>query len=272
MRYEAALSSYRKSSFTSGPWTRDVYRRGSGPAVIVIHEAPGIIPEVIRFADRVAEAGMTVFLPSLFGEPGRPMSGLYAIKSVAGLICVRREFNLWATGKSSPIVAWLNALAREAGGECGGNGVGAVGMCVTGGFALAMMMEPKVVAPVVAEPSLPIALGSKARAADLGASVEEIACAKARFVAENLSMVGLRFKGDPAVPEARFEAYRRQFGDRFEGIELDKADAAPSGQSPHSVLTLHMRETGPTKAAEQRVIAFLKERTGAGRTFGRAET
>jgi dienelactone hydrolase len=266
MRYEAALSRYRKFAFATGPWTRDVYRRGAGPAVIVIHEAPGLHPLVIRFADRVAEAGMTVFLPSLFGQPGRPMSALYALSSVNDLICVRREFNLWTAGKSSPIVAWLNALARQAGEECGGRGVGAVGMCVTGGFALAMMVEPKVVAPVAAEPSLPVAFGSKARAADIGASPEEIACAKRRFAEENLSMIGLRFKGDAAAPDARFATYRREFGDRFEAIELENADAAPSKQPPHAVLTLHMKETGPTKAAEQRVIAFLKERTGAGRS------
>ena len=264
MSYEAALSRYQKSAFSSGPWTRDVYRRGAGPAVIVIHEAPGLHPLVIRFADRVADQGMTVFLPSLFGQPGRPMSGLYALSSVIDLICVRREFNLWAVGKSSPIVAWLNALAREAGAECGGRGVGAVGMCVTGGFALAMMVEPKVVAPVVAEPSLPVAFGSTARAADIGASPEEIACAKRRFTAEDLSMIGLRFKSDAAVPDARFATYKREFGERFEAIELENADAAPSKQPPHAVLTLHMKETGPTKAAERRVIAFLKDRTGAG--------
>src|SRR5215831_5627758 len=99
MGYEAALADYERFAFTHGPWTRDVYRRGAGPAVIVIHEAPGLHPLVIRFADRVADQGMTVFLPSLFGQPGRPMSGLYALGSVIDLICVRREFNLWTVGK-----------------------------------------------------------------------------------------------------------------------------------------------------------------------------
>ncbi len=70
-------------------------------------------------------------------------------------------------------------------------------------------------------------------------------------------------KSDVTVPEARFETYRRAFGDKFEAIELNDEDAGPSRRAPHSVLTLHMKEDGPTKAAEQRVIAFLKERTGA---------
>ena len=76
-------------------------------------------------------------------------------------------------------------------------------------------------------------------------------------------MIGLRFKSDRSVPNARFETYRREFGDTFEAIELEDADAAVADRPPHSVLTIHMREDGPTKAAEQRVIAFFKERTGA---------
>jgi dienelactone hydrolase len=261
--YEAVLSHYRKLAFTDGPWTRPVYRRGSGPAVIVVHEIPGLHPLMVRFADRIVEAGMTVFLPVLFGEPGRPVTNGYAIRSMIAGFCIRREFSAWSAGRSSPIVAWLRALARKAHAECGGNGVGAVGMCFTGGFALAMMTEPAVVAPVLSQPSLPLAVGSKRRAAGIDASPQEVACARQRFADENLSMIGLRFKSDIAVPDARFATYRREFGDKFEAIELDDADAAPSGRAPHSVLTMHMREDGPTKAAEQRVIAFFKERTGA---------
>jgi dienelactone hydrolase len=260
--YEAALSDYEKVAFTDGPWTRDVYRRGSGPAVIVIHEVPGLHPLVIRFGDRIAAAGMTVFLPSLFGEPGRPVTTGYGIRSMFDTICIRREFSTWSGGKSSPIVEWLRALARKAHAECGGKGVGAVGMCLTGGFALAMMTEPAVVAPVLSQPSLPIAVGSKIRAAEIDASAGEIACAKQRFAEEGLSMIGLRFKSDRAVPDARFETYRREFGDKFEAIELEDEDARPAERAPHSVLTVHLKEDGPTKAAEQRVIAFFKERTG----------
>jgi dienelactone hydrolase len=261
--FEAALSAYQKSEFTDGPWTRTVYRRGAGPAVIIIHEIPGLHPLVIRFADRVAAAGMTVFLPSLFGHAGRPVSSGYLYGSMLKAICIQREFNVWSAGKSSPIVNWLRALARKAHAECGGRGVGAVGMCFTGGFALAMMTEPSVVAPVLSQPSMPAAL-SKKGAAGLDATPTEIACARDRFRKEGLSMIGLRFKSDRAVPDARFETYRREFGDRFEAIELEDADAAPSDRPPHSVLTIHMKEDGPTKAAEQRVIAFFRERTGAG--------
>jgi dienelactone hydrolase len=209
MDFEAELSDYERFAFSSGPWTRLVYRGGSGPAVIVIHEIPGLHPMVIRFADRIVGAGMTVFLPVLFGQPGRPVTPLYAIRSMVGAICVHRESNVWSAGKSSPIVDWLRALAHKAHEECGGKGVGAVGMCFTGGFALAMMTEPAVVAPVLSQPSLPVAAGSRKRAAGIDASPKEVACARQRFADENLSMIGLRFKSDAAVPDARFETYRR---------------------------------------------------------------
>lgn len=261
--YEAALAGYARFDFTDGPWTRQVFRRGHGPAVIVIHEVPGLHPLVLRFAERVADAGMTVFLPSLFGDPGRPVSGGYLARSLFMGLCVRREFNAWRAGRSSPIVAWLRALARHAHAECGGKGVGAVGMCFTGGYALAMMTEPAVVAPVLSQPSMPAAQGSGRRAAGIDASPEEVACAKRRFEQEGLSMIGLRFKGDKMVPAERFATYRQEFGDKFEAIELEDEDALPGPMPPHAVLTVHLREDGPTKAAEQRVIAFFKERTGA---------
>jgi dienelactone hydrolase len=182
-------------------------------------------------------------------------------------ICIAREFHVWATDKSSPIVDWLRALAAFAHGECGGKGVGAVGMCFTGGFALAMMTEPAVVAPVLSQPSLPLPAGSASRAAAIGASAEEIACARRRFREEGLSLMGLRFFGDGYVPDARFDTYRREFGDSFEAIEIDPKDARPDPRmAPHSVLTIHLKDDdpdGPTKQAEQRVIAFFKERTGA---------
>ena len=264
MSYEAALANYQKTRFKDGPWTRPVYRRGSGPAVIIIHEMPGLHPLVIDFADRVAAAGMTVFLPSLFGQPGRPVSRGYTLATALNAICIRREFNVWSTDKSSPIVDWLRALARKAHAECGGKGVGAVGMCFTGGFALAMMTEPSVVAPVLSQPSMPLASGSRSRAAGFDASPAEVACAKKRFTDEDLTMIGLRFKSDALVPDARFEALKAEFGERFEAIELEDQDARASDIPPHSVLTVHLKGDGPSKAAEERVIAFFRERTGAG--------
>jgi dienelactone hydrolase len=263
------LKDYERFDFTdpAGRWTRPVYRRGTGPAVIIIHEMPGLHPLVIRFADRVAAAGMTVFCPSLFGTPGREVTPGYAVATMLKAICIRREFDVWASHRSSPIVDWLRALAAKAHAECGGKGVGAVGMCFTGNFALAMMTEPSVVAPVLSQPSLPLAAGSKVRARWIGLSLDEIACARQRLDDEGLSVMALRFRGDPFVPDARFDTLKTEFGDRLESIELDPRDARPDPRmAPHSVLTLHLKDDdpdGPTKKTEERVIEFFKKRTGA---------
>jgi dienelactone hydrolase len=259
------LKDYAKFDFDNGRWTRPVYRRGKGPAVIVIHEMPGLHPLVVRFADRVSEAGMTVFLPSLFGEPGRPVTPGYAIGSMLKGICISREFHVWAHNKTSPIVDWLRALAKKVHAECGGKGVGAIGMCFTGNFALAMMTEPSVVAPVLSQPSLPIGFSAAARAA-IGLSPEDVACARRRFAEENLSAIGLRFKGDAMVRAERFRTLKSAFGDRFEAIELEDKDAAPAPMGPHSVLTLNLVDEDPdsmTRQTERKVIQFFKERTGA---------
>jgi dienelactone hydrolase len=259
-----ALKEYDRFDFTDPQkrWTRPVWRRGSGPAVIIIHEMPGLHPLVIRFADRVAAAGLTVFCPSLFGEPGRPASLGYALGAIAKAICVRREFDVWARDRSSPIVDWLRALAAFAHAECGGRGVGAVGMCFTGNFALAMMTEPSVVAPVLSQPSLPL---GGAGAAAIGLSTGELSCAKSRLADEDLSIMALRFHGDPIVPDARFDSLKREFGERLEAIEIDAKHARTgTGLTPHSVLTIHLDDSdpqGPTKQAEERVIAFFKART-----------
>lgn len=228
MDYSPALKDYTAFAFDDGRWMRTVYRRGSGPAVIIIHEMPGLHPLVVRFADRVAAAGMTVFLPTLFGTPGRPVSMGYTLSEMFKSICIRREFNVWHTGKSSPIVDWLRALAKKVHGECGGKGVGAIGMCFTGGYALAMMTEPSVVAPVLSQPSMPMAAGSKKRAAGIDASPAEIACAKDRFEKEDLTMIGLRFFGDPVVPDARFDTYKKTFGKRFRS-DRDRSEGRNTG-------------------------------------------
>ena len=265
MDERAALAEYERFDFSDGPWTRPVFKRGAGPAVIIMHEMPGLHPLVIRFADRVAAAGMTVYLPSLFGKPGKRATAGYAMGEMFRAICVSREFHVWSGGGSSPIVEWLRALARKALADCGGRGVGAVGMCFTGGFALAMMTEPAVVAPVLSQPSLP--LNRKGDGVGIDASPQEIACVRKRLVDEDLTLMGLRFKGDPFVPKARFDRLREAFGDRFDAVELEDEDALPAGgRPPHSVLTINLRDEpgSATKQVEEKVIAFFKQRTAAG--------
>jgi dienelactone hydrolase len=257
------LQDYARFRFTDGPYTREILRRGQGPGVIIIHEVPGIHPLVLRFAGRVADAGHTVFLPSLMGEPGRAPTGGHAAWQMVKAICIRREFSFWAADRSSPIVNWLRALARRVHVECGGPGVGAIGMCFSGGFALAMMTEPAVIAPVMSQPSLPLGFTRRSRTA-IGMSSSEIDCVRRRFETENLSAIGLRFHGDPFVRPERFATYKACFGEAFESIEIDPRDAQPGGgMKPHAVLTISLRDDDPggaTKRAEARVIQFFKQR------------
>ena len=241
--------------------TRTVFRGGTGPAVIVIHEIPGLYPGVVAFGRRVMAGGMTAYFPSLFGEPGREFSMGYTLGSIARA-CVSREFATWATRKTSPIVTWLRALARDAHAACGGPGVGAIGMCLTGGFALAMMVDDTMVAPVLSQPSMPFPVSRKHRR-DLGISDADLVQVRARCAA-GTPVMGLRFTGDRGSPGERFERLREELGDRFIGIEIDSSPGNPHGlpANAHSVVTRHLvDEPGhPTRTALDRVIAFFRER------------
>jgi dienelactone hydrolase len=253
------IEGFALSEFTFDGKMYPVYRGGTGPAVLVIHEVPGVIPEVVRFARWVVDAGFTVYMPSLFGTPLKPFSYPYAIGGILRA-CVNREFATFAQHRSSPIVAWLRDLARSAFDECGGKGVGAVGMCLTGNFALAMMVEPFMMAPVLAQPSLPGGISKSAKRA-LGISDAELAGAKER-IAAGARILGFRFNGDPLCPPDRFACLRETFGTAFEGHELDPKDANPKGiKPPHSVLTTNLiDEPGqPTKLAAERCLSFLRE-------------
>ena len=256
------LEGYEQTTFTHDGTTHDVFRTGSGPAVIVIHEIPGVTPAVADFGRRVAAIGCTAHLPSLFGEPGKPVTIPYVIRSTAHA-CVAKEFATWATGRTSPATTWLRALARSAHAECGGPGVGAVGMCLTGGFALAMSVEPSVVAPVLSQPSLPFAL-SKRHKADAGVSADDLATVVRRTRDEALCTVGLRFSDDKLVPRERFETLRRALGDGFLAVEIDSSPGNPHelATSAHSVLTEELRdEPGhPTAGALELVLDHFRTR------------
>jgi len=238
------LGTYEKEHFEHGGIGHDLYRKGSGPAVIVITEMPGISPMVVGFADRVVALGLTAVLPDLFGDPGRDPAGgsklgalSYGLRSMIGG-CISREFTTWAIGKSSPAVTWLRALAVKEHDRCGGPGVGAVGMCFTGGFALAMATDSHVIAPVLSQPSLPFGLTAK-RKANIDCAPEELDIVAKRCAAEGLRVLGLRFNGDRFVAPERFQFLRDRLGDGFVGVELDQSDgnATDIMKPHHSVLT-----------------------------------
>jgi dienelactone hydrolase len=243
------LEGWARSSFTAAGFTRDVYRKGTGPGVVVVHEIPGITPKVAEFAEEVVAAGFTVLMPSLVGTPGRAPTGGYLASSMVK-VCIAKEFTNMAMQQTSPIIGYLRALARNLYQEVGGAGVGAVGMCFSGGFALGMMVDDIMIAPVLSQPSMPFPVG-KARGADLNLSPDD-RLVVARRAAEGCQVLGLRFTQDKAVG-TRFESLRELLGDAFIAVEL------PSNKpSDHSVLTEQRDEP-----SVQRVLQFLVEKLQA---------
>jgi dienelactone hydrolase len=263
--WAAALEGFTKESFEADSKRRDVYRIGAGPAVVVISEIPGITPGVAQFGRRVAAAGCTAVLPSLFGDPGRPASAGYALQSLAPA-CVSREFAAFALKKTSPVTAWLRKLASAEHERCGGAGVGVVGMCFTGGFALAMMVDDIVLAPVLSQPSQPFPISRRFKA-DIGISEDDLNRVKERAEGDTC-VLGLRFSNDPFCPPERFETLRRELGDKFIAVEIDSAPGNPyrHPKNAHSVLTEHLvdEEGTPTRVALDRTLAFFRENLSVG--------
>jgi dienelactone hydrolase len=258
------LDDFDRCAITLQSAERTVYVSGRGPAVIVMAEMPGISPHVARFARWVRAAGFTVWMPSLFGRDGaypRAKPGLAVLEKA----CVSAEFSAFAADASAPITQWLRALARHAHEACGGPGVGAIGMCFTGNFALSMMLEPAMLAPVLCQPSLP--LGELDR---IQCAPDELRAVRARLERESLTVLGYRFEDDRFCTRARFDAYRAALGDRFVATELPSSAANPAPPPffsdvvgcAHSVVTAHLidRDGEPTAAARDAIIAFFSQR------------
>jgi len=257
---------------------RRVFRKGQGPAVILLHELPGMIPECVALARRIAGAGFTVYLPLLFGEPNQPLS-LPTVLRFALQLCISREFRCFSKHQSSPITDWLRALCRQAHLECGGPGVGVIGMCLTGGFVLAMMADEAVIAPVIAQPSLPFGITPGHRKS-LGVSDAELKAARTHAEG-GAGPLALRFSGDRISPPERFEVLRETLGgtpevvedspelcwrrgEALETLEINSRPGNPHGisEKAHAVLTIEYRSEPdhPTHRAFDRVITFLQER------------
>ena len=239
----SSLERWSLAEFAAEGRTYPTYRRGRGPVVVLIHELPGITPEVITFADEVVEAGFTVVMRRLFGTPGGAFN-LANMASSVPRVCVNREFNKLRTNTTSPIAVWLRDLARSLHAELGGPGVGALGMCFTGGFALAMMVDPAVAAPVVAQPSLPFAVGAQ-RKRDLGLSPADLAVVTER-AAQGCQVLGIQYDQDQATGD-RFDRLDEVLGANFLRVEIP-------GRK-HATLTAHRQQI-----AVDAVLAFFTDK------------
>jgi dienelactone hydrolase len=264
LKEDDPLDDFEGRSIALNEVSKRVYVAGSGPAVLVMTEMPGISPQVARFARWVRDAGFTVYMPSLFGRDGA-VPGVEEGKAVFRQACVSAEFRAFAADESSPVTRWLRALARWAHHECGGPGVGAIGMCFTGNFALTMMLEPSMLAPVLSQPTLPLD-----DPAGLHIAPDELATVGGRLRREDLTVLAYRFEGDRWCTAQRFAAYSAALGDRFVERVLPASAANPKTAPffdqvvgcPHSVVTAHLVDQAghPTIKARDEILAFFARR------------
>lgn len=244
------IEGFEEQLFSHGDYSFRVFRKGSdGPGVILLHELPGLTAETVELAEYIVDKGFHVVMPLLFGDPLQNAT-LGTLKS-AGL-CIRREFNCFADGKASPITNALRALCSQTHAERGGKGVGAIGMCFTGGFVLTMMLEPSLLAPVIAQPSLPLF-----RACALDAESTTLNQVSNRQ--DEVELLGLRFEQDKICPEERMEKLEKVFSGftpkgkkRFELIKVP-------GKG-HSTLTFdYLKAQSVGIDTRERVVDHLKK-------------
>lgn len=240
------LPGYERFDLTAGGVSKPVYRAGSGPAVVLIHELPGMVPECVELGRKIAAEGFTVYMPLLFGAPMQN----YGVKPVLWA-CVWKEFSVLSAHGKSPAADWLRALSRKAFAERGGKGVAAIGMCFTGRFALSLMMDKELIAPVLCQPS------SSYSESALGIPEEEWDNAVTRSKEESIPVLGMRFEGDSLCRAARFNTLRGGFGERFREVVVPGAK--------HSILTLHFEDMSPEDKTRvwDELRSYLNERLKA---------
>lgn len=249
----------------AGPgWGEILVSVNDGKPVILLHEIPSITPEVMYLARVIAASGFRVYLPSFMGRPGRN-PGIWDQTGALWKLCVNEAIGGLRRGEHTrPAAVGLRALAREISDDHGGAGVGIVGLCMTGGFALATATEPVIRASVACEPSLPISLPLTAQdGIDISPDDQKILAA--RMASGDLAAMLYRFQGDKISPCKRLGRCGELFGAGFASRCLPDAAADPArkGFPPHHcVVTNHLVEAqgSLTLAARDEILAFLKWR------------
>lgn len=244
-----------------GAFTHLVFVRGEGPPILLMHELPGLTVACVAFANRMVERGFKVYMPLFFGQPNKQPNGL----KIAGKffrICISREFLVFSQHKTSPVVEWLRSLSRRIHRENEGASMGAIGMCMTGGFAIPLLVEPFMMAPALSQPALPGCITTSCKRS-LGVSPEDFAIAKQR-VENGVPVYGFRFSNDSMAPQERFDRLAEDFGSQFHPTVIDSSKGNPHGikSSAHSVFTDDYDDTPghPTREAFEILMRFFEER------------
>ena len=246
------IETYQKSTFSTDavdgrPLQHDVYTKGDGPILLLLQELPGITREMLVLADKLVDAGFRVVMPHLFG----PIGKMSFVGNLTRLFCMRREFSLFARNRASPVVKWLAALCQDLKQKHGVPGIGVIGMCLTGNFAISLMANDSVLAAVSSQPSLPMF-----RQTSLHMSEADIADIRARLD-QHGPMLAYRFAGDVLCTGAKFDALDKAFNDDAQRITLTEVPG-----NKHAMLTAHFidGEGSPTVEALNRIIGYFGEK------------
>ena len=245
-------------SFESSDMSHTVFECGNGPGILLMHELPGMTDEFWRLANWLSEH-FTVYAPDLFGDSNTPTPANPGRNFFRA--CISREIHLFANDDPGPITQWLRALSKRLHERTNGPGVGVIGMCMTGNFALTLALDPWVTAPITSQPGLPASTPFRNRDHGLQMSADE----KTRFAERGIETMGLRFEGDKLCKAARFAAIRELVGaERFDEHVIADKHRNPNGplKHPHSVLTADLVDEADsvTKRKLTDVIAFLNAR------------
>ena len=266
------LDGFSQFSLADGDIEHVVYHTGrrSDRVVLVLHELPGIAPGLLQFAGRLVADGFQVYLPWMFGGVQRRTP----LRNLARL-CISREFANLRAGVSAPVTQWLRALVSHVSRHNDDRPVGAIGMCVTGGFAIPLLLSPRVTVAVAAQPSIPVSLAWFAFGrsdADgqsaLNVSQADIDAARARLDAGDAQLLAVRCAADRMCPPRKLQRLEAEFP---VGLTLRtygaQADRNAQGERPHATYTKEYRLAAaaqapadhPARQAYAELLAFLRQ-------------
>lgn len=246
------LEGYAQTVFSTDvvdgkPLQHDVYSKGNGPVLLLLQELPGITKEMLVLADKLVNAGFRVVMPHLFG----PLGQMSFAGNLTRLFCMRREFSLFSRNKASPVVRWLAALSQKLKEDHGVAGIGVIGMCLSGNFAISLMADDSVIAAVGSQPSMPLFSQKSLHMSD-----QDISDIRTRLD-QHGPMLAYRFAGDVLCTAAKFDALEKTFNDDAERIKLNTVPG-----NKHAMLTAHFidGEGSPTVKALNEIIAYFQEK------------
>lgn len=256
------LDGFAQFHFTAGEFGHTVYYGGNrlDPPLLLMPELAGFSPGMLQFAERLRQARFQVYVPWLFGPFGQRTPLRNAIR-----LCISREFANLRAGVSAPVTTWLRALAAHISQYNGGGRVGAIGMCLTGAFAIPLVIDPKVVAAVAAQPSVPFGVRRGPWMHQLNVSDSDIAKARDRLTSGGAQILALRNRADGICPREKLERFQHEFPVGLEVREYGDTDSRNSlGERPHATFTKEYRiapdaaDDHPSRRAFADLISFFE--------------